>query len=72
MGSQSLCAGSMSQLIVAHDPTGRPAMIRAKYSFTSPATSGRSQGSVKVSFIDEMPNCIFFSDTGISTALIAR
>jgi len=54
--------GSTSQMIVAHDPTGRPSMIRAKYLFTSPLTSGRTQGSVNVSFTDGMPTCIYFSD----------
>jgi len=54
--------GSASQMIVAHDPTGRPSMIRAKYLFTSPLTSGRTQGSVNVSFTDGMPTCIYFSD----------
>jgi hypothetical protein len=54
--------GSTSQMIVAHDPTGRPSMIRAKYLFTSPLTSGRTQGSVNVSFTDGMPACIYFSD----------
>lgn len=54
--------GSTSQMIVAHDPTGRPSMIRAKYLFSSPLKSGRTQGSVNVSFTDGMPNCIYFSD----------
>ncbi len=54
--------GSTSQMIVAHDPTGRPSMIRAKYSFTSPLTSGRTQGSVNVSFTNGMPTCIYFPD----------
>jgi len=54
--------GSTSQMIVAHDPTGRPSMMRAKYLFTSPLTSGRTQGSVNVSFTDGMPACIYFSD----------
>jgi len=54
--------GSTSQMIVAHDPTGRPSMIRAKYLFTSALTSGRTQGSVNVSFTDGMPTCIYFSD----------
>ena len=54
--------GSTSQIIVAHDPTGRSSMIRAKYSFTSPLTSGRTQGSVNVSFTNGMPTCVYFSD----------
>jgi hypothetical protein len=54
--------GSISQMIVAHDPTGRPAKILAKYFFNSPAKSGRTQGSVTVSFTDGMPKCIYFSD----------
>ena len=54
--------GSISQMIVAHDPTGRPSMIRAKYLFNSPLKSGRTQGSVNVSFTDGMPACIYFSD----------
>ena len=54
--------GSTSHMIVAHDPRGRPSMIRAKYLFTSPLTSGRTQGSVNVSFTDGMPTCIYFSD----------
>jgi hypothetical protein len=54
--------GSTSQVIVAHDPTGRPSMIRAKYFFTSLMKSGRMQGSVNVSFTDGMPACIYFSD----------
>jgi hypothetical protein len=54
--------GSTSQMIVAHDPTGQPSMIRAKYFFTSPLTSGRSQGSVIVNFTGGKPTCIYFSD----------
>ena len=54
--------GSTSQVIVAHDPTGRPSMIRAKYFFTSLMNSGRMQGSVNVSFTAGMPACIYFSD----------
>lgn len=47
---------------MAHDPTGAPASIRAKYFFTSLAASGRTQGSVNVSFADGIPKCIYFSD----------
>ena len=54
--------GSTSHVIVAHDPTGRPAKILAKYLFNSPGRSGRTQGSVTVSFSDGMPKCIYFSD----------
>jgi hypothetical protein len=54
--------GSTSQLIVAHDPTGRPSMIRAKYFFTSLEKSGRTQGTVRMSFNDGMPTCIYFFD----------
>lgn len=54
--------GSTSQMIVAHDPTGGPSMIRAKYLFTSLLTSGRTQGSVVVRFTDGIPTCIYFSD----------
>jgi hypothetical protein len=54
--------GSISQMIVAHDPRGQPSMIRAKYVFNSPMKSGRTQGSVNVGFTDGMPTCIYFSD----------
>jgi hypothetical protein len=54
--------GSTSRVIVAHDPTGRPAKILAKYFFNSPGRSDRTQGSVTVSFSDEKPECIYFSD----------
>ena len=54
--------GSTSQVLVGHDPTGRPSQIRAKYLFTSVAKSGRTQGSLNVSFTDGMPKCIYFSD----------
>ena len=54
--------GSTSLGIVAHDPRGQPSQIRAKYFYTSPLQSGRTQGSVKVSFTDGMPACIYFSD----------
>jgi hypothetical protein len=54
--------GSTSHVIVAHDPTGRPAKILAKYLFNSPGRSDRTQGSVTVSFSDEKPECIYFSD----------
>ena len=39
-----------------------PRMIRAKYLFNSPVKSGRTQGSVTVTFTDGMPTCIYFSD----------
>jgi hypothetical protein len=45
-----LVPGSTSHVIVAHDPTGRPAKILAKYLFNSPGRSDRTQGSVTVSF----------------------
>jgi len=54
--------GSTSLGIVAHDPRGQPAQIRAKYFFTSLAKPARTQGSVIVSFTDGMPACIYFSD----------
>jgi len=54
--------GSTAQVLVAHDPTGRPSMIRAKYFFTSLAKSGRTQGTVRMTFTDGMPTCIYFSD----------
>ena len=57
-----LVPGSTSHVIVAHDPTGRPAKILAKYLFNSPGRSARTQGSVTVSFSDEKPECIYFSD----------
>ena len=52
--------GSTSQVIVAHDPTGQPSMIRAKYFFTSLMKSGRMQGSVNVSFTAGMPASVHF------------
>src|ERR1039457_2366339 len=54
--------GSVSRVMVAHEPTGLPSNIMAKYVFTSPMNSGRTQGSVTVSFTDGMPQCIYFSD----------
>ena len=54
--------GSISLGIVAHDPRGQPSQIRAKYFYTSPLQSGRTQGSVRVTFTDGMPACIYFSD----------
>ena len=54
--------GSTSRVLVAHDPTGVAAKIMAKYLLSSPLSSGRTQGSVTVSFTDGMPTCIFFSD----------
>ena len=54
--------GSTTLRIVAHDPRGQPAQIRAKYFFTSLAKPARTQGSVIVSFTDGMPTCIYFSD----------
>lgn len=55
-------SGSTSRVIVAHEPTGLPSKILAKYLFSSPMNSGRTQGSVTVSFSDGMPECIYFSD----------
>jgi hypothetical protein len=52
--------GSTSRVMVAHDPTGVASKIMAKYLFSSPLSSGRTQGSVTVSFTDGMPKCIFF------------
>ena len=54
--------GSTSRVIVAHDPTGRPAKILARYLFNAPGRSDRTQGSVTVSFSDDKPQCIYFSD----------
>jgi hypothetical protein len=54
--------GSTSRVIVSHDPTGRIAKILAKYLFSSPGRSDRTQGSVTVDFSDGMPECIYFSD----------
>lgn len=54
--------GSTSLGIVGHDPRGQPSQIRAKYFYTSPLQSGRTQGSVTVTFTDGMPACIYFSD----------
>ena len=54
--------GSTSHVIVSHDPTGRPAKILAKYLFSPPGRSDRTQGSVTVGFSDAMPACIYFSD----------
>jgi hypothetical protein len=54
--------GSTSLGIVAHDPRGQPSQIRAKYLYTSPLQSGRTQGSLIVSFTDGMPACLYFSD----------
>jgi hypothetical protein len=57
-----LVPGTTSHVIVTHDPTGRPAKILAKYLFNSPSRSDRTQGSVTVSFSDDKPECIYFSD----------
>ncbi len=54
--------GSTTLGIVGHDPRGQPSQIRAKYFYTSPLQSGRTQGSVTVTFTDGMPACIYFSD----------
>jgi len=55
-------AGSTSSLIVAHDPTGRTVKILARYLFSSPGRSDRTQGRVTVDFSDGVPECIYFSD----------
>lgn len=55
--------GSTSRVIVAHGPTGVPAKIMAKYLFSSPGRSDRTQGSVTVGFSNGMPECIYFSDS---------
>jgi hypothetical protein len=57
-----LVPGSTYGVIVAHDPTGRPAKILARYFFNAPGRSDRTQGSVTVSFSDDKPQCIYFSD----------
>ena len=50
--------GSVSNVIVSsRDSAGRPAVLAAQYLF-----NGRSRGSVKVTFTDGLPACMYFFD----------
>lgn len=54
-------SGSISGVsVLSNDSDGRPKELQANYMFSG--FSGNSKGSVRVSFIDGLPKCIYFYD----------
>jgi hypothetical protein len=57
-------AGSISEPIASHDPTGAPTRVMARFRYV-----GGQQGRINVTFKNGAPDCLYFSDAPDSCRL---
>jgi len=57
-------AGSISDPIASHDPTGAPTRVMARFRYV-----GGQQGRINVTFKNGVPDCLYFSDAPDSCRL---